>query len=214
MAKAYFRGLLQREIIMKKYLILFAGLVFMALGTALCRLTGLGIDPANAFVAGLASKLGFGVGMTNLLFQGVLGIIVIMLNRHYLGWGSLVPIICFGYILQFFNTLLLGLVLSHLLLSIIVFVLGIIIIAFGMALYMESGNGLVPYDCYAYLFSQATNKKPFMFRVLIDMLTATLAFVLGGPVSLGTFVIAFGLGPVIDFFRKILDNNRNKLAIK
>lgn len=195
---------------MKKYLILFAGLVFMALGTALCRLTGLGIDPANAFVAGLASKLGFGVGMTNLIFQGALGIIVILLNKHYLGWGSLVPIICFGYILQFFNALLSRLVITHSLLNLILFVLGIMIIAFGMALYMESGNGLVPYDCYAYLFSQYTNKKPFMFRVLIDILAATLAFVLGGPVSLGTFILGFGLGPVIDFFRKILDNSSMK----
>ena len=51
--------------------------------------------------------------------------------------------------------------------------------------------------------------------IMLDSLTSLIAFIFGGPISVGTIILAGGLGPLIDFFRELiqkyrgLEGNRN-----
>ena len=88
--------------------------------------------------------------------------------------------------------------------KLIIFMLGIITLTFGVAVYMESNFGFAPYDCIAYLFPKKWGKAPAFYRMISDITFATLALIFGGPVNIGTIILAFFVGPFIDFFREMV----------
>lgn len=185
---------------MKKIIIILLGIVIIGLGTAVCNITGLGIDPINAFCQAIAERSGFGVGIITLGIQAILGLLILMGNRHFLGWGSLIPMIAFGYALQFFNWLMPEVQLS-LTLNIVIFFIGATIIALGMSVYMSVSLGMVPYDGLAYVIAWKWGGKVPVLRILQDVIIACLAFLMGGPINIGTFIIAFCIGPIVSYFR-------------
>ena len=74
---------------------------------------------------------------------------------------------------------------------------------------------MVPYDCFSFIVSKRFGGKTFVYRIMLDSLTSLIAFIFGGPISVGTIILAGGLGPLIDFFRELiqkyrgLEGNRN-----
>lgn len=185
---------------MKKIITILLGIFIMGFGTAVCNMTGLGIDPINAFCQAIAEWSGFGVGIITLGIQAILGILILILNRQFLGWGSLIPMVAFGYALQLFNWLLPEIKLS-LGLNILIFFIGAIIIALGMSVYMSVSLGMVPYDGLAYVIASKWGGKVPVLRIIQDLIIACLAFLMGGPINIGTFIIAFCIGPIVSYFR-------------
>lgn len=60
-----------------------------------------------------------------------------------------------GYVISFFNGLLPRSPFDLLSINnIFIFILGIIVMCFGIALYIESELGLVPYDCFSLILSE------------------------------------------------------------
>lgn len=191
---------------MKKFFILIFGISLMAFGTSVCNATGLGIDPFNALCVAFSTSFSIQLGTMVLITQAILGILVFLYDRKKLGLGTLVPMISFGYFLQFFNWFIPNLIgtSSSLLLNILIFLIGMLVIAIGMSIYMECKIGMVPYDCLSFIIGERTNKNPFMFRVVIDVSVAFFAFMLGGPINIGTALLALFTGPLIRFFRNKL----------
>lgn len=188
----------------KRIIILFFGILLIAIGTAVCNYTGLGIDPFNAFCNGSSAILGLSLGTFTLLAQLILALGALILNRKYLGLGSVIPMVFFGYFLQFFNWLLSEILpaVNGLFVGILVFLPGMLIIAIGMSIYMNCDLGMVPYDCISFLLSERTGKNAFVLRVVIDAAFAVLALLVQGPISIGTVLLAFGVGPLLSLARK------------
>lgn len=189
---------------MQKFLVLIVGISIMALGTSICSTTGLGIDPFNAFCVALSKMFNIQLGTMILLLQAILGTLVFIFDKRKLGFGTLIPMISFGYFLQFFNWLVPKIISFDFNMPVmfVLFILGMIIISFGMSMYMECAIGMVPYDSFAFILGERMGKRPFVFRITIDTAMAILAFTLGGPINIGTILLAIGVGPLIDYFRK------------
>ena len=202
---------------MKKIIILLLGIILLALGTSICNYTSLGIDPFNAFCTGGATFVKIGLGTFILIAQLIIAIIVFFLDKKYIGIGSIIPMITFGYILQFFNWFLHKFVIIEFVffIRIIIFLLGMIIIALGMSIYMNCDLGMVPYDSLAFAFSEKTGKNAFLLRVILDVSVAGFALFVNGPINIGTILLAFGVGPLLNIvnkgiFRIKLLNNMKK----
>lgn len=191
---------------MKKIIVLIIGISMMALGTAICNTTGLGIDPFNALCVAFSELFMIQLGTMVLILQALLAIFVFIFDRKKLGLGTLVPMILFGYFLQFFNWSIPQLIelSTNLFFNIFLFLVGMMIIAIGMSTYMECGIGMVPYDCLSFVIGERINKNPFTFRVAIDITVAIIALMLGGPINIGTVLLAFFTGPLINYFRRKL----------
>ncbi len=188
----------------KKLILILIGVTIMGLGTGICNSTGLGIDPVNALGMGIAGQINLPLSLVISLIQLIIIIIVLLLDRSFINFGTFIPMLFFGYALQFFTQCLPNFSSSNLITKIIVFLLGLIVDAFGMSIYMECEWGLVGYDAIAYIFEKKTKKKPFIFRVCLDGIVALIAFLIHGPVNLGTILFVMELGPLIDLFRKYL----------
>ena len=113
--------------------------------------------------------------------------------------------ISFGYILQVINEVMESVLPTSMsiIASFVLFGVGMVCIALGMSLYMNCDLGMVPYDAVSFSISEKINKNPFLLRVIIDVSIASLAFLVGGPIQVGTILLAFGIGPILKVFKPI-----------
>lgn len=189
----------------KKLLIILCGIVVMAIGTGLCNYTHFGIDPFNAFCIGASNQLNLSLGIFTLFAQVIIAVLILCNNKKYLGIGSIIPMLTFGYILQLINIIISFLLPATmpLIINILLFMIGILFITFGMSLYMNCDLGMVPYDSISFTIGDSIKKSPFMLRMILDITVAILAYLIGGPIQIGTIFIAFGIGPILDFMKSI-----------
>ncbi|MBE9855475.1 hypothetical protein G8B32_12670, partial [Enterococcus faecalis] len=81
---------------------------------------------------------------------------------------------------------------------------GVLIFTFGCALYMATDQGESPYDAIAPTICQQINKPYASVRKAQDLLVLLIGFIAGGPIGIGTIICAFGAGPLISFWNKLL----------
>lgn len=68
----------------KRILILLAGVVLISLGTAICKETGLGVDPFNAFCIGISEIISLNLGTTIIIVNGILVFSVFFINKFFI----------------------------------------------------------------------------------------------------------------------------------
>ncbi|MBQ6480752.1 MAG: hypothetical protein IJI45_06515 [Anaerolineaceae bacterium] len=191
--------------ILLRVVILIIGLTIAHLGVTLFLLANLGTDPFNVLIQGLhrligSTKITHGTVHISICFLIIL--ILLFVDRSYIGIGSVICMFCGGPIIDFF-TLLLGPLFAgevSLIVRIAVNFLGCVILAFGMTIVIKSEAGTGPNDLVAVVLSDKL-KKPFgIVRVIVDLIFTGIGFALGGTVGIGTIICAFLVGPVANFF--------------
>ena len=183
--------------------------IVMGIGVTFLRLSGFGTDPFSCMNMGVSSHLPISYGTYQLLFNIVLFIPVFILNRKSFGPGALVNMLGMGYIIDFCTWLLslVGVTVQMLEawmpIRIVCMMIGILLICFGVALYMDCDMGVSPYDIMAQIVEDRTaGKLKFKWvRICMDICCMTIGFVTGSVVGIATVVVAFFTGPVVSWFR-------------
>lgn len=86
---------------------------------------------------------------------------------------------------------------------------GIVVVCFGIALYMFCDLGAAPYDRLSVIIENYSHGKiPFRWaRICLDVISTAVGLATGSVVGIGTVIIAFFTGPIVSFFReKIIAN--------
>lgn len=197
----------------KRYYYALIGNILIALGVSVLNLSHCGLDPYTSMVKGVSDYTHIPLGVLQMSINLILYIPVLYFNRKAIGFGALVNLFLLGYFNQGFMSLweALGINVTHLGLQMILLIVGLMIICFGVAMYMDTNLGVSPYDGVAPIIAQKTNEKiPFKYaRILSDALCVTIGFVSGlmahsTTVGVATVFVMFGTGPFVDFFsRKI-----------
>lgn len=84
----------------------------------------------------------------------------------------------------------------------IAYVLGILLLGFGCGMYMVANLGVGPRDTLMLLLVHRLGWSVNRARTTMEVTVAVLGFFLGGPVGLGTILMAFGLGPIVQWALK------------
>ncbi len=203
----------------KRFVYMVLGVVFLGIGVTLLRFAGFGTDPFSCMVFGLSSHLPISYGNLQAIINIVLFIPVIILYPKSFGVGAFVNMIGLGYIVDLCIYLsgLCGVtvetVAELLVVRILLLLAGIVVMCFGIALYMECDLGIAPYDMVAQLIEDKSHKKiPFKIgRIITDMICIAIGFVSGGTVGLATLVVGFFTGPVVSFFRSFVKRTMLKV---
>ena len=197
--------------------ILFIGLTIAHLGVTLFLLANLGTDPFNVLIQGLHRLIGSARithGTVHICICFLIILILLIVDRSYIGIGTIICMFCGGPIIDFF-TLLLGPLFAgevSLIVRIAVNLLGCVILAFGMTIVIKSEAGTGPNDLVAVVLSDKL-KKPFgIVRVIVDLLFTGIGFALGGTVGIGTITCAFCVGPVANFFFPTVESAVKKVV--
>ncbi len=210
------RGRTLRETAVRVVLLLL-GLCIAHLGVTLFLQSDLGSDPFNVFIQGLYRGLPWygwewmTHGRVHLLVSLLIMLVLLVVDRHYVGIGTVLCMALGGPIIDVY-TVVLGPVINGSLplpVRLGLLVAGCVILAFGMTIVIRSEAGTGPNDLVAVVLSDKS-KKPFgPVRVAVDVCFAAIGFALGGVLGLGTVICAFVVGPAAQIFlpvsRRICD---------
>lgn len=201
------KGWTRRELAVRVVLLL-AGLCVAHLGVTLFLQSDLGSDPFNVFVQGLFRGIPWPAfaamthGRTHLLVSLVILLVLLAVDRSYVGIGTVLCMALGGPIIDVY-TLWLSPVIHGglpLPLRLALLVAGCVILAFGMTIVIRSQAGTGPNDLVAVVLSDKLRKPFGPVRIGVDLTFALVGLALGGVVGLGTVICAFLVGPAAQMF--------------
>lgn len=186
----------------------FAGLLVMSLGISM-TIKGeiFGVGPWDVLHIGLFKQLGLTIGTWSIL----MGLFIIICSSLYLRqWPRLATwlnMMLVGMFIDFFNWLLPST--NMLFLEITYFVLGFLILGIGCAFYISASVGAGPRDTIMMIIVEKFGGSVRMARTIMEVFAVTAGWLLGGPVGVGTIVLALGTGQIIQMalpvFKKRLE---------
>lgn len=180
----------------------FVGIAILSLGTAFLRGGQVGLDPFTATNTGISGHLGLGLGVYQLLVNLLIFVFIIIMDRHKIGIGTLLNMVLVGFEVQWFISLYQRIFGTHVNAIIIIadLIIGLVLFTLGASMYMGADLGVAPYDAIAPILSDRTHIQYRTVRIAQDVLFMLAGFLVGGPVGLGTVIVAFFTGPLITFW--------------
>lgn len=184
----------------RRFLILNLGLFLFAVGSIAVVQAGLGYVSWDVFHRGLSLHTPFTFGqagqLTGLIIIGLglllgikpgVGTVMNMLmigfwDDQLLKWGWLPDGSKIGW---WAALLLLG--------------GGVLTIGLGSGLYIKAGMGAGPRDGFMLGLSARTGWRVAICRTVIEISVCIVGFLLGGPLGIGTLVVALTIGPAVEF---------------
>ena len=207
------------------------GIIFVALGVAVCSKANLGVSmiAALAFVTheGIAPLCsGFSVGMTEYIIQGLMLIILCLAVRRF-NWRYLFAFavaVVYGYTLDLFLLILGGVSFDSVWLRWIMLIVGDLFTALGVACFFRTYLPLQVYELFvaelSAHFKLNINKVKFTFDITLLLISVILAFALFGDagsfdwsgigyssfhsIGLGTLVTTAINSPIIALMSKLI----------
>ncbi len=208
------------------------GILFVALGVAICSKADLGVSmiAAPAFVISEAVKpfiSGFSVGVTEYIIQGVMLLILCVVVRKF-DWRYLLGFavaVIYGYTLNFCLWALGPVSFNEVWLRYVMLIVGDIFVAFGVACFFRTYMPLQVYELFvaeiAYSFKLNINKTKSVFDIVLLVASLTLAFTLFGDITtfdwskiastsfhsigIGTLITTAINSPLINMMGKLVD---------
>ncbi|WP_456272971.1 YczE/YyaS/YitT family protein [Bacillus sp. AK031] len=174
------------------------GLLVLAFGITLTiKGKDLGIGPWDVFHYGLFLKFGLTIGTWSIIAGLLLLLVTGLATKTFPKIGAFLNMLLIGLFIDFFNFIIPDA--SSIAVQSILFAAGTIIIGYGIGLYVSADFGAGPRDSLMLLIVEKTGWKIQWVRNGIEVTVFLLGWMLGGPVGLGTIVIAFFLGSVVGF---------------
>lgn len=174
-------------------------MIILSLGVSLTikgRLYGLG--PWDVFHYGLWETFGLTIGSWSIIVGALIVLFTAVALKRLPKLGVYINMFTIGIFIDIFNFLLPevdGWVLQGL-----VFAAGVFIMAFGIAFYITPNLGAGPRDTLMLFFIEKFNMKLSAARNIMEAFALVCGFLLGGPVFIGSFIIVFFLGKLIENF--------------
>jgi uncharacterized membrane protein YczE len=175
---------------------LLIGILALGVGIAMMVEARLGVSPYDVLHQGLADLFGLSFGLVVIL----LGILVLLLwipLGQRLGIGTVLNTLTVGLVVDAFldwvpDPQTLGVRWAYLL-------IGTLLVAFGIGLYIGAGLGPGPRD--GLMTGIAAKGYPlWLVRTGLELTALVAGWLLGGDVGVGTVIFAFGIGPLGHFF--------------
>jgi uncharacterized protein len=172
------------------------GLLVLAFGITLTiKGKDLGIGPWDVFHYGLFLKFGLTIGTWSIIAGFLLLLVTGLATKTFPKIGAFLNMLLIGLFIDFFNFVIPDA--PSIAVQSILFAAGTIIIGYGIGLYVSADFGAGPRDSLMLLIVEKTGWKIQWVRNGIEVTVFLLGWMLGGPVGLGTILIAFFLGSVV-----------------
>lgn len=189
---------MKQPLLAKKLAFYLVGMIAIGFGVAAIINSNLGAGSFDAFVAGLAGKLGITLGLAMNLVAISFLLLSAIVERKMPRFLSLITSIILGLIIDFWMLVIFrDFATSSLILEWVLLLSGSLGIAFGVALMISSRMPLNPTDVPVIVMTEHFGLKLGTAKLLFDATMLILAFLLAGPIGIGTIVITLCLGPVI-----------------
>ena len=157
----------------------------------------LGIGPWDVFHYGLFTKFGLTIGTWSIIS----GLLLLFISSAFIkAWpkiGSFLNMMLLGLFIDLFNWMLPNI--DNLIGATIAFIIGVALMGYGIGLYVSADLGAGPRDSFMLLLVEKMGWSIPLVRNGIEIIVFLVGWMLGGPVGVGTVLIAFGLGPILGY---------------
>ncbi len=197
----------------KRFLMMFVGILFIGICVASFRLSAFGVDAFTCMNLGISGFLHMTFGTWQLIMNAAILVLVFFTARECIGAGTIVNMVCVGYMADFMCWLFQDVLAIQMTLPLRIgaLAIGSLFAGMGVALYMAAELGIAPYDSVAIIIEKKTNGRiPFQTaRVISDVTVVIVGVVfclmahgnLWLIIGIGTICNALFNGPVIQFFK-------------
>lgn len=200
----------KRKKLLLRILWMIGANMILGMGIALLRLSSFGTDPFTCMNLGVSSHLPISFAVYQMCFNALLFIPVFILDRKSFGIGALTNMLLLGYFVEFFMFVfsILGFTIEglagNLIMRIVTLMGGVLVVCFGVALYMACDLGAAPYDRLPVIVETYSHGKVKYkwARVGQDVISASIGLATGSVVGVGTVIVALFTGPIVSFFRE------------
>ena len=200
-----------------QYVAAIIGAIIIGLGVSTMAIAGFGLDAFNSLIGNLVTLTGLNFS----IFSLILGIVFVVLNAIVNKKRMNIVAIGLSYIIGFSIDIFIPMLTNVLNTSNfafrgIWFVLGIFVYGFGGAVLIPS-DLLSPLEEYMMAIKKITNTSVAKAKFISDFILVILALAVGilgfasfGQIGVGTLIITFVMGKVIDLFLKLLKKIEKK----
>lgn len=178
------------------WLFFFAGIVVMGLGIALTvKGQRFGVSSWDVLHIGLFKNFGLSIGLWSI----IMGLLILTISsigmRAFPSFGTFLNMIVVGICIDFFNWLLPDP--QIFVTQLIHFALGIILVAMGAGIYISADLGAGPRDSLMLFLVKKFRCSIMLARTVMEATVVIIGYFLGGPVGIGTIIMVFALGPIV-----------------
>ncbi len=187
----------RRKEIFRQWLRIALGLLVFAFGVHLTIYANIGLAPWDCLGMGVAlqTPLNYGLAMTTI---AVTVLIVDLLLKERIGYGTVIDALLTGNFVQMFNDLNPLPENESLLLGVAAMLIGFVFMALGMCIYMRAGQCCGPRDALLVGLGKRMPKVPIgAVQILMWAVVLLFGWLLGGPVGIGTLIGTVGAGVVM-----------------
>jgi len=192
------------------------GILIVSLSITLLIGAGLGVGAWDALNVGLSKTIGLTIGNWVIIVGILLIIINSLLSMEKPDFPALLTIGIFGYIIDALVSILLPLQLKPII-KIFIFLLGTILLAFGISIYTDASFAMTPIDKLMFNVAKRTGFSLQVARTINEIMAFAFAIIFKGPIGIGTILIALLIGPLIQFFvtfkNKVFKNKKISFKI-
>ncbi|WP_010302688.1 YczE/YyaS/YitT family protein [Kurthia senegalensis] len=199
-----------------RWLFFFIGIMFIGLGIAFTiRGQRFGVGSWDVLHMGLFYHFGLSVGAWSVIIGLLIVLLTAILLKRAPQIGTFMNMIFTGVFLDLFNSILPQV--EGILSELGCFILGIIFIGIGCGIYIAANLGAGPRDSLMLLFVEKLRWSITVARTAMEVFAAGVGYLMGGPVGIGTIVMVFALGPIIEIIlpisKKVLNRILNGQAV-
>ena len=170
------------------------GLACFGTGIAFFVQSDLGVPPWDVFHTGISQRTDLELG-TVLIIVSFFVLLLWIPFRLRPGLGTLLNAVQIGLVENVAQDLIPET--SSVLIRVIYMFLGLSIIALGSGLYIGAELGSGPRDGLMIGLNQKFGISVRLARTTVEVIVMLTGVILGGHIGLGTFVFAFGIGPMV-----------------
>ena len=182
-----------------RLLILIFGLFVYGLGVAMTVHASLGIAPWDVFAQGISIQTGLSFGVSTVVVSALVLLAWIPLKVKP-GIGTIANAILIGLFADFWLLILPDT--SIYWQQLLIFLVGVVIVAIATGLYISSALGSGPRDGLMQGTANALDKPFWMVRTGYEGTVLTLGALMGGQVREGTLIFALSIGYLVQLSMK------------
>lgn len=182
---------------MIRYAMFMLGLFIGAFGCVLTIQANMGVAPWDTFHIGLQKTFGLTIG----IWSQIVGVVVIfssyLLAKIKPTFGMFLNMVCFGSFLDLILWWNIVPQIEGLFERTVIFLMGMMIMGVGIGMYLSPRLGAGPRDSFMLAMNERLGWSIQKVRLIIEVTVLIAGAALGGPVSVGTVLIALLTGPMI-----------------
>lgn len=204
---------------MKRYFMAFIGVILIGFNVTLLNLSGFGVDTFSCMNMAVSEHLPFSYGVWQIIVNIVIfiGLFIFVIKEKkgisaIFGFGTLWNMIGCGLLVDFFTARyhMFFEDPENLAVKVTFLIVGILGVCLGCSVYMTPELGSAPYDTLGIQIHEKS-KIPFkVCRIATDIICVIISLIFGGNVGIGTVIMAFGTGPVVQF---LMNMSQNRVCI-